>query len=437
MSAVSLGSEGTPLVVESWRGLPLVSIFVAFRTGSFFDPVGKEGLARITGRMLRRGTTARSAAALAMAIDRLGAEVTVETSASTVAVFAQVVRRNVWPLVTLLAELLGAPAMEGAELEALRRISIAELASAADDDATLGYRAFRRAMFGGHPFGRPTRGRTATLPSITRDDVVGYYRGHLTRENVVFGFAGDISRDEAARAAEELLAGLPSAPRREIAFGDPPRLEGRALVIVDKPERTQTHVLVGALGSSPHDVDHEALGVAVTVLGGTFSSRLVREVRSKRGWSYAASAYAQVERARHALRLASQPAAKDAAACVALELELLEAWVEDGVSAREVAAAKRHLTRRHAFEIDTPLKRLHLALDVILLSLPLDYQTRYLPSVRAVTAESASRATRARIEPRELAIVVVGAAKDLAPALERAIPDLRAVTIVPYGEDEG
>lgn len=428
----------TRVLHEPSRALPLVNLVVAFGTGAFFDPPGQEGLSRFTGRMLRRGTRARSARELEAALDRLGGELSIEVSATTTTLHAQVIRRNLGPFVDLLAEVLGSPAFAPDEVERLRKKVLAELIEARDSDRHLAQVAFREAMFGGHPFGRSAQGRPRTLASLTPESLAAHYARHYLRETATFGFAGDVSGEEAAAIAERLSAALPSgAPPSFAALHDPPGPRGRHLVIVDKPERTQTQILIGALGTSGHDPDHVPLLVATAIFGGTFTSRLMREVRSKRGWSYAASAYAQVERARHALRLASQPAAKDAAACVALELELLEAWVEDGVSAREVAAAKRHLTRRHAFEIDTPLKRLHLALDVILLSLPLDYQTRYLPSVRAVTAESASRATRARIEPRELAIVVVGAAKDLAPALERAIPDLRAVTIVPYGEDEG
>ncbi len=428
-----------PVLVQTSRALPLVSFLVAFETGSYFDPPNLDGLSRFTGRMLRRGTLTKSARALEAAIDRLGGELSVEVSATNTTLHAQVIRRNLAPFVALVAEVLAAPAFAADEVERLRKKTLAEVIEARDNDRSLAQLAFRKAMFAGHPFGRSAQGRPGTLNALTAADVAGHYRRHFLRDNATFGFAGDIDEAEAHAIAEQLALALPTAPAEArpsfAALRDPAGPSGRTLVIVDKPERTQTQILIGTLGTSGHDADHVPLLVATSILGGTFTSRLMREVRSKRGWSYGASARLSVERVRHALSIWTFPSATDAAACAALELELLERFVADGVTPRETAFTRNYLVRSHAFEIDTPLKRLHQELDTLLLALPPDYHTSYLERVRATTAEAASAAARARLSTRDLAAVVVGTASEIEPALRAALPGFE-VRVVPYDAED-
>jgi zinc protease len=126
------------------------------------------------------------------------------------------------------------------------------------------------------------------------------------------------------------------------------------------------------------------------------------------------------------------PAAEDAAPCLKLTLSLMETWVNDGVTPREVAFIERYLVRSHAFEIDTAAKRLHQALDVELLALPADYYTKWTEHVRAVTAESAGAAVRARIRPQDVLAVVVGTAAQVLAPLRDAVPGLAEATVVPF-----
>jgi zinc protease len=115
-----------------------------------------------------------------------------------------------------------------------------------------------------------------------------------------------------------------------------------------------------------------------------------------------------------------------------LVLDLMEAWVEKGVTAREVAFIKRYLVRSHAFDIDTPQKRLHQALDVELLGLPADYFTGWLDRVRAVDADAASQAVARRIHPEDLQCVTVATAANILEAMRAAIPRLAETNVVPF-----
>jgi zinc protease len=172
--------------------------------------------------------------------------------------------------------------------------------------------------------------------------------------------------------------------------------------------------------------------VSNAVFGGTFTSRLMREVRSKRGWSYGASARTGVDRRRQAWLMHTFPAAEDAAPCLKLTLGLMDDWVKGGVTPRETAFIQRYLVRSHAFEVDTAAKRLHQALDVEMLGLPADYYTGWVDRVKAVTAESASAAVRNRIHPGDLLAVVVGTASQVLEPLKGAVDGLAEVSVVPF-----
>ncbi len=126
------------------------------------------------------------------------------------------------------------------------------------------------------------------------------------------------------------------------------------------------------------------------------------------------------------------PAATDAAACLTLILEMLDTWVKVGVTPREVTFIKRYLERSHAFEIDTPQKRLHQALDVELLGLPEDYFTSWLERVRAVDAAAASQAIVHRIHPENLLCVAVATAANTLEPLRAAIPRLEETNVVRF-----
>jgi zinc protease len=428
---VDLGG-GAKLFVEASSVLPLVSIVVAFRSGSAHDPKGKEGLSRVTSRMLRRGCAGMNAMDVERTIDRLGGDVGFDVAVSSSAVSGQVLARNLDAFVDLLAKMIGQPTFDEEELGRLLRETRAELLESLDNDRGLCDRFFRKKLFGDHPYGRTARGTAASLGEIDRDAVRAHHASHFVRGNALVAMSGDVEPEVAERLARKLMDALPStAPPSEI-IEEPTALGGRQLVFVDKPERTQTQILIGSLGTSAHDPDHIPLVVANAIFGGTFTSRLTREVRGKRGWSYGASARMGVDRRRHSFAMWTFPASSDAAPCIALEISLLEKLVDAGVTEREVTFIKRYVTRSWAFEVDTAQKRVHQALDVEILGLPSDYYEKYLAHVAAVTAESANAALRAHLDPKNLVIAVVGTAATTLDAVKKAVPNLASDEVVAY-----
>lgn len=420
------------VLVETSHDLPLVSVSVATKTGALFDPASLEGLTRLTSRLMRRTGGGRDAQQIDTQIDALGGSLAADVSASATSFSGTVIRRSLEPYLALLGDVLARPGLSEEELGRLQRETHAELVEALDDDRGLARRWFRKFMFESHPYGRPVSGVSSSISRITKSEVAACANRLVTREGLVIAFSGDITAAEAEHHAEKLLSELPSGTPPVDATLDPTPRSGRRLVIVDKPERTQTQILIGGSGTHAADPDHTALLVGNTIFGGTFTARMTQEVRSKRGWSYGAYSSLPIDRRRQAFSMWTFPKAEDAAPCLALELDMLHALREQGVTKKELSWAKRYLSRSHAFAVDTPAKRVGLALDARLYDLPENYYEQYLARVAATNLDDVNRALLERLPEKDLLIVVVGTASQIRAPLEAAIPDLSEVEVVKF-----
>jgi zinc protease len=330
------------------------------------------------------------------------------------------------------ADVLSRPGFAEAELERLRRETFAELTESLDDDRGLSRRWFRHRVFGAHPYARSVTGTVSSLTRIQPSDLKSLYERVVRAENLIFAFSGDIDRPRAEALAAALRSQLPSgaAPREEAS--DPSVIPGRHLTLVDKPDRSQTQILIGGLGTHPSDADHLALHVANTVFGGTFTARLTQEVRAKRGWSYGAYSSLPIDRRRQAFSMWTFPKAEDAAPCIALQLEMLHDLRTKGITKKELGWAKKYLVRSHAFALDTASKRVGMRLDSVLYGLPAGYYESYLDRIKAVTLEQANAAVLERLSEDDLRVTVVGTAAQIGDAVKTAIPNLASSETVAF-----
>lgn len=437
MSARATGIEqAAPVAVitEYSPELPLVNVSLSLRVGSELDPPGKEGLSEVLMRLMRRTAGARDADENDRLVDRLGASLGADVAASTMGFHGTVISRSYPDFVLLLRDTLAEPSFQADEFERLKREIHSELVESLDNDRSLARRWFRKKMFAGHPYGRPVSGTPKSLESLELSDAQSLHERALVQENLICAFAGDVDPERANASAEVLRSALRRGQQPETSTAPPSPPSGRRLVIVDKPDRTQTQILVGCLGTHPHDEDHTALHVANTIFGGTFTARLTQEVRAKRGWSYGAYSSLPFDRCRHAFSMWTFPKASDAAQCLKLELDLLEQWVKDGVTKKELAWAKRYLVRSHAFALDTAAKRVSLKLDAELYQLPAGYYQEYEARVQAVTLEQANEAIRNRISADNLLVTIVGTASEIQGPVEGAIDRLSASETVPFDD---
>lgn len=420
------------VVVEPSPALPLVSVVIAFRSGSAHDPAGLEGLGRLTGRMLRRGAEGWTSEAIEETIDLLGGEFGVDVSPSATVAHFEVIKRSLEPFLDLVSTVLSRPVFDAGELDRLKREAVAEIIESRDSDGLLCGRAFRRTVFAGHPYGRRVSGHIGTLKAISREDIVKFYKTHYTQANAHVIVSGDVDVEEGQAIAARLLEGLPVGERVADPVSAPTPISGRKLVFVDKPERTQVQMVVGALGTHPRDEDHIALLVANTAFGGTFTSRLMQEIRAKRGLSYGTSSRLSVDRQRESFMMWAAPKGSDGPLCLGLMLDLLHKVREDGITADELAFVKKYLLRSHAFEVDTARKRAHRKLDAALFDLPEGYYERQNERIEAVTLDEANAALKNRLPGDDFIVAVVGTHAEHGKGIAEAIPNLGSVEVCPF-----
>lgn len=427
--------EGVRLIHVEQEGLGLVQVEVVVEGGSLQDPEGQEGLANLTASMLLRGTTGRSYRKFMGEVNDLGATIEAEAQKDGIVVAGDVMPRYLDRWAALVADVLAHPSFPAAAFGIERSLILEDIRNLRDDDAELARHFFARFLYRGHPLGRPTMGYATSVAKLRRKDCEAFYRRHVRRGNVVVAVAGEIDRQGAERLVRTLVAGIPDGPREvPVLPVPPPTAKGLRVLIVDKPDRSQTQVAIGHPSIAWRDPDLFPLLVGNTAMGGTFTSRLVREIREVRGWSYGVSSSITAGRDFGTLVVHFFPNTRDTVPAIRLALDLLGDAAAHGLPEDEVAFARDHLANQFPFRVETARKRADEVLADLLYDRPAGFLEHYIDRVKAQDAAAVASALRRQYRPDEAAIVVVGTAKDLLDEL-RTIPGVTSVEVVPYTAD--
>jgi zinc protease len=431
---IETGPRGCRLFVESSDEVPLVWLQVAVRGGSAADPPEREGFVHHMTSLARRGAGARDRTALDEELDALGASLSVAADRDAARLSALCLARNLDRVVDIMSDILARPRMEPDEHEKLLRETRMTLDEIRDDDSELVTRFFNRHCVPGHPYGRTIMGTDASLGKIALDDVRSAYRRSVVPENLIIGLAGAVSPAEAHDIAGRLVADLPALPAPALpAVAGPPSPAGRRILVVDKPERTQSQIMIGHLG--PRYGTREALPlIAIEIaFGGTFTSRLMQEIRVQRGWSYGASASLQRSRGPHWFRMHLAPSAEVTPDALALTWSLFEDVAANGITADELAFAKTYLGGSLPFRLATARQRVRTAVQNELFGLPADYVHTLPGELALVEHEAVRQAARTWLHPDACLAVVVASADTMVPRLEALRHD--RIEVVPYDVD--
>jgi len=413
--------------------LTYIALVLNARAGSALDPPGREGLAYVTAHMLQRGTRRHTREQVADELDLVGTGINVSVGAEGVQFFVDCASANLPGLLDVLSEVLAAPIFDPAELDKLKRQTLAEIHELRDSDAGLAAYFFSALLHEGHRYGPPARGYETSLASITRDDVVEFYRKHYTQAAFVVGIAGDIGPTIRDQVLDATVRRLPAGRTRPATPPVPAGPHGLDLLLVTKPERTQAQVAVGQKAIPGSDPRFMPATVAVTGFGGTFTSVLVREIREKRGWSYGVGAGLAPGRYTGTFRIRYAPKNENVAEALSLTLDLLSALRTDGLANEHLEFARNYLVNQHPFSVDTPVHRLDFLLTLQLTGRPLSQLDRFAETVRTVTDADANSAISSFLEPERSRIVVVGDAS-LQDSLVK-LPGIARFRTVPFDHD--
>jgi zinc protease len=421
MSA-GVGPGGCQLFVEGQNDTPLVWFELAIRGGAAADPIGLEGIHRHAALLARRGAGARARAELDSELDGLGAALDVAVGRDSVSISGLTLERNLDAVIDLAADVLAAPRFDEPEHARLLRETPQLLDEVRDDDAALATRWFDWSCHPGHPYGRTTLGTEASIARITSADASALWRREVVAPNLVIGLAGDIDDARAERLVTRLTERLPGTPAPPLPAlpSAAPAGGGRRLVLVDKPDRTQAQLRLGHLGCRFGDPDTLPLVVAEAAFGGMFSSRLMQEIRVKRGWSYGAGCALRRSRGPHWFEIWMATAIEAAADAVALTLELYGELAAKGPTPDEVAFARGYLIGAMPFHTATARLRMQLAVRDATYDLPLGFTAELPRRLGTVDADQVRAACARQLRPGAVVTVAVTTAAATRAAFDRA-----------------
>jgi len=421
------------VIHEASHDTPLVWFDIAIRGGAGADPKGVEGLHRHTALLARRGAGRRDRAELDDVLDGLGAALDVGVSRDAISVSGLALSRHLDAVVDLAADVLADPRFAEDEHARQLRETPQVLDEIRDDDSALATRWFDWLCCPGHSYGRSSLGTEASLERIDRASAIELWKRQVVADNLVVGLAGDIDEATAARVVTRLTERLPAVQRPAQVFAVPEALKrGRRVILVDKPDRTQAQLRIGHLSVRYGDPDTAALAVAEAVFGGMFSSRLMQEIRVKRGWSYGAGCALRRSRLPHWFEIWMAAGIDVAGPAVALTLDLFADYAANGPTDDEVDFAKSYLVGAMPFHVATARQRMQLAVRDAVFDLPSGFTARLPEALGALTAADVRAACKRHLRPDDTVTVAVTTADAAKAALDEA--SAGKLTVVDHDE---
>jgi zinc protease len=410
------------LVIQNWQTaqgarvyfvesheLPMLDISVGFPAGSARDPAGKAGLAQLTHGLLDQGAGGLSDTEIAHRLADVGAELGGVFDRDRAGVSLRTLSSSAEKeaALDLLARVLQQPEFPQAVIKREKQRLISGIREAEADPGTVADKAFYRALYGTHPYAHDESGEPAAIDTITRADLQAFYRTHYSAPNAVIALMGDISRTEAEAIAARLAAGLSMAAR--VADLPKPVPAPASDTRIAHPS-TQSHVLVGAVGMARSDPDYFPLYVGNYVLGGGgFDSRLMKEVRDKRGYAYSAYSYFNPMQVAGPFQLGLQTKTEQTDDALKVAKDTLRQFIAEGPSEAELAQAKSNLSGGFPLRIDSNKKIIDYLSAIGFYNLPLDYLDTWVNKVNAVDVAAVKQAFARRLDADKLVTVVVGA----------------------------
>ena len=428
--------SGPLVIVEASPDTPLVWFDVAVRGGAAADPRGVEGLHRHAALLARRGAGTRDRQQLDETLDSLGAMIDVGVSRDAVTISGLALSRHLDAVIDLCADILGEPKFATDEHARLLRETPQVLDEIRDDDSALATRWFDWLCCPGHPYGRTSLGTETSLEQIERNLAADLWKREVVANNLVIGLAGDIDERAAAKIVTRLTERIPAGARAATHVDDigdeAESRRGRRLIVVDKPERTQAQLRIGHLALRYGHPDTAALAIAEAVFGGMFSSRLMQEIRVKRGWSYGAGCALRRSRLPHWFEIWTAAAIDVAGPCVQLTLDLLADYAANGPTDDEVDFARSYLVGAMPFHVATARQRMQLAVRDAVFELPDGYTAKLPEALAQLTAADVRAACKRHLRPEDAVTVAVTTAEDAQAALSSA--NAGPMTVVDHDE---
>ena len=412
--------NGLQVLVVRRTDLPIASFTVTLRAGGHDETRAQLGVADFVAAMLRKGTRAHSADAISRIIDDVGGSLAASADAESTTVDCSVMARDADRCIDLLAEVLMRPTFPETEMAEVRDETLAELAARLDDPHQIAGEAFDHMVFGDqHPDGWVQT--PADVKRLTRADLVAFWRRFYRPNNAVLAIAGDVDMSSLRRRLQRAFGGWSRGVVPVRVVPPVPPAPPTHVLLVDKPELTQATLMFGHPGIKHADPDWYATTLVNYVLGGSdFSSRLMTEVRSRRGLTYGIGSYFGAPATQGAFRVSAATRTETTLAALRVAEGELRRMRDQGPTADELAKAKGYYAGSTPFSLESAEGMAAAIVRAERHGLGVDYVRDLALRFAAVDKAAADAGARAHLHPGHLAIVIVGRADAIAPQLRAA-----------------
>jgi zinc protease len=388
--------------------IPVITLMLLVRRGSADDPQGKDGLAAITLDMLDEGSSGRSAIDMHVALGRLGARLDSDIGSDAMLLGITSLSRFSDPGLTLLADIAARPSLLNADFERVRQLRMNRLKQLRDVPGAVADRAFVRLLYGDHPYGHTSIGDEDSLSRMSVEDVRAFHQAAMRPADATLVASGDCDHETVVGFAARAFAGWEGAVAGEVAaravVPRPARLN-----VVPRSGAPQSELRIGHVAVPRNTPDYHALVAANAVLGGQFVSRINRNLREEKGFTY--GAYTAFEFRRLPGPFALHCSVQTSATGRAIEESLSEIAAIRGprpATPEELAMSVAGLTRGYARNFETAEQLARAVAQLALYDLPDDYFAEFVPRVERVTVDDVTEVASRHLDPERLTTLIVG-----------------------------
>ena len=418
---VTVLGNGLRVVTETVPGVRSIALGLWVRTGSRDETPDQAGLSHFLEHLLFKGTPRYSAVEISEAFDGFGASVNAATGKETTHLHARFLDEHLESVFDLLAEMFLQPTFP--DIDSEREVVIEEIAMYEDEPADRVHDFLGEAVFGRHPLGRRVLGDAEVIASVPVPEIAAYHRARYQAPVALVSAAGNVDHERVVELSERLLdftdrGRRPDAPEKAAPTTSP------RLVFSEKATE-QYHICFGAPGLSRDDDRRYAVAILESILGGSTSSRLFREVREKRGLAYAVGSYHEsyMDNGLAGTYVGTREE-NVAEACRVIGEELKRIGAEP-VSSAEIERAREHVKGRLVLSSESTATRMGRNARAVLFGLPLESLDQVIERVEAVTIDDVEALGAELYRPDRLSAAAVGADPDLfRKALEPVNPEL-------------
>ncbi|HTQ96961.1 MAG TPA: pitrilysin family protein [Candidatus Acidoferrum sp.] len=399
--------NGMEVVLAESHSIPKFHGELFFRSGEALVSDRSVGLADMTSTVLRTGTAKRTSRQIEEDLRRLGADLGTSSGQDTSAISFAGLSEFAEPLLQLVNELAREASFPEPEFERERRQKLEEVKLERTSPGFLAGERLRKVLFGTHPYARISPSE-AQVAAYKREDLERVYREIYTPENALLVLVGDFDQQSMLKLVEKVFSNW--AGKKPAAKDAPPlpKLNGRHVYLVHNPGSVQTQILIGCHAITRKNPDWIRLGLANSLYGGAFNSRLVMNIREDKGYTYSPRSGVSALK-QHGYFSVSAAVRNDVVAAslteIFYELDKLRSLP---VPAPELADAQNYLTGVFSMGLATQEGLLSQFSTVELNELPSNYLETYRDNVRRLTSADLLATTRKYFDSANMQIVVVG-----------------------------